>query len=62
MQGGRTCLRDFISIQANGNFYGCLWHHTDITGRKKAEDALRALSVAGSPRQGPVPVSQKIEL
>ncbi len=38
--GGRTCLRDFIPIDLGGKPFGRLWHHIDITDRKRAEEAL----------------------
>ena len=37
MQGGRTCLRDFVPLDVHGKSYGRLWLHTDITDRKRAE-------------------------
>jgi PAS domain S-box-containing protein len=40
MQGGRSCLRDFIPISLNGSSFGRLWMHTDITERKLTETAL----------------------
>ncbi|MGA3209614.1 MAG: PAS domain S-box protein, partial [Syntrophales bacterium] len=41
MQDGRTCLRDFIPIYVDGRSYGLLWHHQDITERKRAEQELK---------------------
>jgi PAS domain-containing protein len=40
MQGGRTCLRDFIPIFVCEIPYGRLWLHLDITERMKMEMAL----------------------
>lgn len=39
---GRTYLVDYVPIDIDGNPYGRLWVHTDITKRKKMEDDLRA--------------------
>jgi PAS domain S-box-containing protein len=40
MQGGRTCLRDFVPVYIDGKSYGRLWHHLEITDRKKMEEEL----------------------
>jgi PAS domain S-box-containing protein len=46
MSGGRTCLRDFIPIDLGGKPFGRLWHHIDITERKRTEDALQQAKAA----------------
>ena len=44
IQGGRTCLRDFIPLDVDGKPYGRLWLHTDIADRKRSEEAVRETS------------------
>jgi PAS domain S-box-containing protein len=41
LHGGRTCLRDFIPLNVDGKPCGRLWHHNDITERKRMEVELR---------------------
>jgi PAS domain S-box-containing protein len=41
LEGGRTCIRDFIPLYIEGKLSSRLWHHMDITDLKKAEEALR---------------------
>ena len=41
MRGDRLYVRDFIPIVLDGQPYGRLWHHVDITERRRAENALR---------------------
>jgi PAS domain S-box-containing protein len=44
MADGRTFLRDFIPIIVEGTTHGRLWHHLDITDRKRVEQELHALN------------------
>ncbi len=37
LRNGRTCLRDYIPLFLEGRRCGRLWHHQDITERKRAE-------------------------
>ncbi len=41
LQDGRTCIRDFIPLKISKKSYGRLWHHTDITELKNAENKIR---------------------
>jgi PAS domain S-box-containing protein len=41
LQGGKTCLRDFIPISIDGKSYGRLWHHMEITKLKQIDEALQ---------------------
>jgi two-component system, chemotaxis family, CheB/CheR fusion protein len=41
MRNGGTCLRDFVPLTVDGVSCGRLWIHTDITARKRDEEALR---------------------
>ena len=44
MRGGRTCLRDFIPLYIDGKSYGRLWHHLEITERKRHEEKIAKLT------------------
>ena len=46
MQGGRLHVRDFIPVFIDGQRYGRLWHHVDITERKWVEAELRIAATA----------------
>ena len=46
MQGGRLHVRDFIPVFIEGQRYGRLWHHVDITERKWIEAELRIAATA----------------
>ena len=41
VRNGGTYLRDFVPLTVNGESHGRLWIHTDITARKRDEEALR---------------------
>jgi PAS domain S-box-containing protein len=41
---GRTLLRDFIPIDLEGRPFGRLWHHIDITDRKRREERIAKLT------------------
>ena len=40
LKDGRTCIRDYIPINISRKSYGRLWHHYDITERKKTEEEI----------------------
>jgi PAS domain S-box-containing protein len=44
MRDGRFYLVDFVPIHIDGKPCGRMWHHQDITERKRAEDELRVIS------------------
>jgi len=44
MRDGRFYLVDFVPIHIDGKPCGRMWHHQDITERKRAEDELRIIS------------------
>ncbi len=41
MSGGRTALRDYIPLSVQGQSCGRLWIYTDITKRKRAQEAVQ---------------------
>jgi nitrogen fixation/metabolism regulation signal transduction histidine kinase len=41
MRGNRTCLRDFIPLYKDEASFSRLWHHMDITERKKTEEKVK---------------------
>jgi len=41
LQGGRTCLRDFVHLEIAGKSYGRLWLQIDITEHKRAKENLQ---------------------
>jgi PAS domain S-box-containing protein len=46
IKGERSYLRDFIPITIGQTKYGRLWHHSDISERKRAEEALEKRMIA----------------
>ena len=44
MRDERTCLRDFIPLYVDGKSYGRLWHHLEITERKRQEEQISRLT------------------
>lgn len=46
LRGGKTYLRDFIPIGGEGERIGRLWHYSDITEQKRAEEALEKRMIA----------------
>ncbi len=44
MDGGKTCLRDFVPLNFGGKSCGLLWLQTDITEQKRTEEELRLLN------------------
>ncbi|MGA7595217.1 MAG: sensor domain-containing diguanylate cyclase [Gallionella sp.] len=44
LKSGRTSIRDFTPIIINGEGYGRLWVHQDITERKQMEEQIRQLA------------------
>ena len=41
MRDGRFYMVDFIPIIVDGRQHGHIWHHLDITGRKRTEEEMR---------------------
>jgi PAS domain S-box-containing protein len=46
LRSERTYLCDFIPITVHGKTYGRLWHHHDITDRRRTEEALEKRMLA----------------
>jgi len=44
IQGGKTFLRDFVSLNIDEKSYGRVWIHFDITQRKQAEEEIKKLN------------------
>ena len=44
LQAGKVLLRDFVPLTVNGESYGRLWVHTDITENKRTEVRIRRLN------------------